>query len=314
MDVILRVLRHVVVDDVADVLDVQSARGDVGGHQHLEAAVTEAAQRLLPLALRAVGMQHRHQMAFAVQHRRNVIRAILGPAENEHRIVFGAFEQLDDQLVALVVGHGIERVPDGFSGSAAADFDRFGILQRPLRQRRDLRRHSGREQHRLPARRATINDPLHVGQETHVQHPVGFVEDQEFDVIELAAALLHVIEQPARRGDDDIHALAQRFFLRAVTDATVDDHGAQIGEPAVVAERCLHLCRQFARRLQDQRPQFAVLAELGDDGQRKRRGLAGAGLRAADDVAACEHQRDRAQLDRRRVGITRRLDALKGAM
>src|SRR5262249_21308639 len=62
MNVVLRMLWHVVVDDVADIGDVQPARGDVGRHEHLEAALAEAAQRLLALALGAVGMQDSHRM------------------------------------------------------------------------------------------------------------------------------------------------------------------------------------------------------------------------------------------------------------
>ena len=60
VDVILRMLRHVVVDDVADVRDVQAARGDVRGDEHLVFAVAETFQRLLAFPLRAVGMQHGH--------------------------------------------------------------------------------------------------------------------------------------------------------------------------------------------------------------------------------------------------------------
>ena len=36
MDVILRMLRHVVVDDVAHVRDVEPARGDVRGHERFK--------------------------------------------------------------------------------------------------------------------------------------------------------------------------------------------------------------------------------------------------------------------------------------
>jgi hypothetical protein len=47
------VLRHIIVDDVAHVGDVQPARGDVGGDEHLEAALPKALQGLLALALSA---------------------------------------------------------------------------------------------------------------------------------------------------------------------------------------------------------------------------------------------------------------------
>jgi len=58
VDVILRMLRHVVIDHVAHVGDVQPARGDVRGHEHLETAIAEAAQRVFAFALCAVGVEH----------------------------------------------------------------------------------------------------------------------------------------------------------------------------------------------------------------------------------------------------------------
>ena len=41
MDVVFRVLRHVVVDDVGDVVDVQSARRHVGGDEDVDLALGE---------------------------------------------------------------------------------------------------------------------------------------------------------------------------------------------------------------------------------------------------------------------------------
>ncbi len=54
--VVLERLGQVHVDDVADALDVQPARRHVRGHQHLDVALGEVAQRSLALGL-AVGAQ-----------------------------------------------------------------------------------------------------------------------------------------------------------------------------------------------------------------------------------------------------------------
>ena len=50
------------------------------------------------------------------------------------------------------------------------------------------------------------DDPADVVDEAHVEHAVGFVEDEDFDAIELDGALLHEIEQPSRRRDQDVDA------------------------------------------------------------------------------------------------------------
>ena len=50
-------------------------------------------------------------------------------------------------------------------------------------------------------------------------------------------------------------------------------------------------------------------AEAREDGQRESGGLAGAGLGRGDEVAAAEDDRDGAELDGRRIGVTRGLHA-----
>src|SRR5271163_2880566 len=55
---ILRDVRQVVVDDVGDVLHVDAAGGDVGGHENLDAALLKPGQRGKTLGLRAVAVNH----------------------------------------------------------------------------------------------------------------------------------------------------------------------------------------------------------------------------------------------------------------
>ena len=57
VDVDLLVFGALVVDDVRDVVDVDASRGDVGGDQDVDLAVTEGAQSLLASALTQVAVQ-----------------------------------------------------------------------------------------------------------------------------------------------------------------------------------------------------------------------------------------------------------------
>ena len=54
MHVILGMLWHVEIDDVADVGDVESARGNVSSDQHLILTVPETFERAFPLGLGSV--------------------------------------------------------------------------------------------------------------------------------------------------------------------------------------------------------------------------------------------------------------------
>ncbi len=85
-------------------------------------------------------------------------------------------------------------------------------------------------------------------------------------------------------------------------------------------ERVLDLHDQLARRREDQRARVRLarrvaerrlLAEqLLQDRQREGEGLAGAGLRAGDDVAAVERARDDGALDRPRALVSEIAQAL----
>jgi hypothetical protein len=57
MNVVIRHVGHVETDDVSDVVDVNSARRNVGGHEHLEISSPKSLHGFVPLRLREVAMQ-----------------------------------------------------------------------------------------------------------------------------------------------------------------------------------------------------------------------------------------------------------------
>ena len=111
-------------------------------------------------------------------------------------------------------------------------------------------------------------------------------------------AAFEVIAQTARRADDDMRAMRQAAtFLRGIHAADARrDARARLGiEPG---EFAADLQRQFARRRDDQRErqaggrQLPVDHQFVGEGEPERDGLARAGLRGDDEIAA-----DRALLD-----------------
>ena len=164
----------------------------------------------------------------------------------------------------------------------------------------------------MPLARTFFEDAAHVRQETHVQHAVGFVEDDMLHPVELAVALLNMIEQSARRGDQNVHAGAEGIVLFAVTDAAEDHGDAQIGEACEIADGGLDLGGEFAGRLQHQQARLGlVLIQLGKDREGERSGLARAGLGAADDVTPFHDQRNGTELNGRGVHVAHRLHAFE---
>ena len=177
----------------------------------------------------------------------------------------------------------------------------------------DLVRHRRREEQRLALGRQRVDDAPDVGPEAHVQHAVGFVEDQRLEAVELGARA-HVIHQAAGRRDDERDAGGEGPRLRLHRRAAVDGHAADAGVVAEALDVVVDLDGQLAGRRQHQhagagrvgrRPGGVGGGRGGqqpiDQRQHERRGLAGAGLGAGDDVAAAADQRQHRRLDRRGV-------------
>ena len=260
VNVIFRMLRHVVIDHMADIRNVQPARRDIRGHEHFIPAVAKAFERLLAFLLGAVGMQHRHGVVCALQSDGRAVGPVLGAAENNDRIVFHPVEQFQQQVGLLRVGHRIDHMLHRLGRRApGADFDGLRIMHRPLDERFNLRRHRGGKQRGMALARALVENAAHVRQETHVQHAVRLVQHQKFHLVHPHRPLLHVIEQAAGRGDHDVRARLQFIILPAITHAAKDDGGFQIREPGIIAKAGFHLGRELARWLQDEGARAAVL-------------------------------------------------------
>ena len=93
--VALRDVRQVVVDDVADAVDVDAARGDVGRDQRADLAGAEAAEHALALVLRLVAVDRLGGDAGLVEAAHDLVGAVLGAGEDEHAL---------DRLVAQHLG------------------------------------------------------------------------------------------------------------------------------------------------------------------------------------------------------------------
>ena len=190
------------------------------------------------------------------------------------------------------------------------DVDALRLAQQVLRQAADVAGEGRAVHHRLARRRHVVGDGADVVDEAHVEHAVGFVEHQHLDVLEHGAAGLQVVEQAARRRDQDVERAAQRGDLRRVRHAADDGRDAQARHVAAVGGRRLgDLHRELARRRQHQDARavddallapLAVVAARGEHAlqrrQDERRGLAAAGAGRDHQVMALQRRRNRLRL------------------
>ena len=141
--------------------------------------------------------------------------------------------------------------------------------------------------------------------EAHVEHAIGFIKHQYLDLVEAQRALVNQIEQAAGRCNQHFGAARKRAHLpvdRHAADRERDLERADV--TAIGAETVGDLAGQFACRRKHEhaagflRGTLTLVEEMIQDRQRESRGLAGAGLRDADDIAVLARKGDGLGLDR----------------
>src|SRR4051812_33026473 len=213
----LLVLGALVVHDVGDAGDVDTAGGDVGGDQDVDLAAAEGAQRLLAGALAEVAVHRCGGEAPLDELVGHLLRGALGAAEDHRQAAAAGLQHAGEQLGLVEVVRAVDelrRLRHGRALVVAVRADVRGLVHERPGQRHDRAGHRGREQHRLPLGRHHAEDPLDVGQEAQVEHLVGLVEHEHAHLAEDQVTLLGQVEQPARGADDDLDAGLQGLHLR----------------------------------------------------------------------------------------------------
>ena len=304
MDVVLRHIGQFVVDHLRQLLDIEPARGNLGGHQCGDLSALEHVERFHARRLALVAVDGRRLNAGPLQLLRQAIGAMLGAGEDQYLPPLAFLDQMHQQMTLLFFLHAIRALFDQFDRSVAR-CDLYGqrVVQQPFRQSADIVRIGGGEQQVLPLLRQQLDDLADVVDEAHVQHSIGLIEHQHLHLGEVSHALLCEIEQTTGSRHQNVAAAAQCADLRI--DAHAAEHlvGPQLHVFAVVARTLSHLRAKLAGGSQHQRaggPARAVRLVRGQplqNGQHEAGRFAGAGLGAGEDIAAGKHGRNRLDLD-----------------
>ncbi len=315
VDVVLCHGRQVEVDHLRQGLDIQAARGDVGGDQQLHLRRLEPRQRAQAGWLGLVAMDGIGRNTVLLQGLDQLLDALARLDEHQHLLPAQFLEQMQQQLrLALLVGRDQPLFDRLGRGVTRADLDRQRIFQHAVRQLADLVRERGREQQGLALLGHCQQQAVEVAFKTQVQHAVRLIQHQRLQRVELDRALVQQVQQTAWRGHQHVQTLAQLADLRLDRYAAIRHIGAQRQVAAIGTEAVVDLLGQFARRHQYQaahrlRAGHAFHGQALQNGQRETGGLAGARLRGRHQVAARQHGRNGLLLDRRGLLVAQRLES-----
>ena len=189
---------------------------------------------------------------------------------------------------------------------AGCDLNALWVLQERRSQVANFIAERGREQQALFVFGHQGQDFLHVMDEAHVEHAVGFVQDQNLNARQVEQALALQVQQAARGGHQNVNAALDAIDLGFHAHTTKHHGGLEAEVFAVIFNRLFNLSGQFAGRRQDQSAYgFAAKlvatrfrqTELVKHGQRERSSFSCAGLGAGQQVMPCQNDRDRLGLD-----------------
>ena len=149
---------------------------------------------------------------------------------------------------------------------------------------------------------------MDVADEAHVEHPVGFIEHQDFDAIQADRPLLHQVHQATRGRHQHIGAGLQAGDLGVDLDPAEDDVGAQVQMAGVGLDVVGHLGRQLPSRGQHQRAHnpaagMGAVAEPLQHRQGEASGLARPGLGGRHHVTPRQHRWNALLLNRGRLAV-----------
>ena len=309
--IVFGVERDVKVEHRRHIFDVQAARGHIGANQQIHRTTLECVQRLQTFVLALVAMQGGRLEALALQRTRQTGAAQFAVDEDK-RLRHTTIKQDSFQCGPLVViVNAVEMLLHrGGRGIGAGHLDGDRILQVAVCKSLDLGRERGRKQQRGSRLGQVAQNALQIWQEADVQHAVGFVKHHVLDLVQHTVLRFNVVQQPAWRGHQNLHALFQLGGLWLHVHAAKHNHAAQLRVFRIELDLLGHLIGQFTRGQQHQCAHRVAGWRGGDvfvfqhalqQRQRKGGGLAGAGLGGAHHVTAFQNDRNGLRLDGRHV-------------
>ena len=306
VNIVFSLTRQIEVDDMADTRHVNTTRCNVSRHQHLGAAFAQALQCTVTLTLLHIAMQRIRSKAAFCQQIRNLFGAALGRSKHDGLGHLHSAQQGVEQTIFVihVVSKQQTLLDLGFLHGHSRNFNALCVTRQFACQVAHHAVERRREQQGLTLFRAACGNRLDVIDKAHVQHAVGFIQHQHFQAREINLAALQMVNQAAGGSHHHINRLAQTLELQAIRRATHQTGGAKAAHVLAIGHGSFfNLQRQFAGRRQHQHARAHALAgrfgqQALDRRQQERCGLAAAGIRRHQQVAAGQRGRNRLHLNR----------------
>jgi hypothetical protein len=308
VDVLLRVIGRVVLDDPVDVGDVEAAGRDVGAEEDAALGLAEVEKGHGALRLLLLAVDVRDGDVDVVEELAVVLDAVAAGEEDHDLLVLEVLleEGVEQQEALLGRAHDVPLL-EGLHRRAdvvVADADVLGRAgDGELGEVLDLLGLRRGEEGRLALLGQVADDCVHLLLEALLEEAVRLVDDERRKVgDDEALGVLEVVEEAPRGRDEDVDALLELLGLGAAVGAAHDEAKGLAVVRHQVRELPVDLQGELAGRGDDDRAEPVARLELHlgeelDGGHEEGEGLSAARLGRPEDVLAAEEVRDGLRLD-----------------
>ena len=283
---------------------IKATRGDVRGDQNAEVFLPEIAHDFIALGLALIPMQRVGGKPILAQFLCHLVRAEFGFHEDDD----GAFAlmQLVHKLLIFLrlfnADHFLLNVRGNDIG--LANGDAFRLAHIFPRQTNNLFGKGCRKHQSLTFRGQIFHNRIQLHAKTHIQHPVGLIQDEKIGVVQIHDPLLQMVIHTPRRADNNTRTGLQLSDLLIIAIAANDKGSFNLALiPQQIMDHIQHLLRQLACRCEDQGGALRCTHHGLNDWDAKSSGLPGPGLRGSEDVMPLQRKRDSLRLNRRGFAI-----------
>ena len=204
------IIRQTVVDNVSQILYVQTTGSHIGSHQELNGMIAELLHGEVTLLLTQVAVQCLCIITVLNQLICNILSLQLGAAEDNCK---DAWIEIHHALQGEILVLGIYQIVDVVymlsTLVARTHYDFLVVVQVVEGNLLDVLAHGSREEQGVSILRHVLEDGIDALREAHVQHLVSLIKHHVVHVLQLSHATINQIEQTARGSHDNLHTMLQ---------------------------------------------------------------------------------------------------------
>ena len=204
------IIRQTIVDNVSQIIYVQTTGSHIGSHQELNGMVAELLHGEVTLLLTQVAVQRLCIITILDELIRNILSLQLGAAEDNRK---DAWIEIHHALQGEILVLGIYQIVDVvymLSTLVARTYHDFLVVVQVVEGNLlDVLAHGSREEQGVSIFRNVLKDGIDALREAHVQHLVSLIKHHVVHVLQLSHATINQIEQTARGSHDNLHTMLQ---------------------------------------------------------------------------------------------------------